>query len=290
MRAMMSPFFTDAPSLTFSSTSFPGTLKEMSTWVSSMLPETVRRLSRGRKSRPDHSTPATAARMTSKRMGITILRFMLVLMDHALNGSSGRREIDASDVVVVERADAIVERALKSSLRIRDFDAVGDAGLIAALRLGQFVLRELQSFFGGFHLGVGGAQAVERQPHIQLDLIAQIAGADLFLAIERGAFGAPRIAAAAVENPNSERCSVCARWNGVVNTCTDGSVIGEACERRQALELRGAVVEFCALLAALLGFEFGAIFARGVERLRDIRRIGRSVGESVGQLDWILEL
>src|SRR5260370_658832 len=102
----------------------------------------------------------------------------------------------------------------------------------------------------------------------------------------RGAPKAPR----SIENRNSERCSVGARWNGVVNTCTDGSVIGEACERRQALELRGAVVEFCALLAALLGFEFGAIFARGVERLRDIRRIGRSVGESVGQLDWILEL
>src|SRR5271168_1916086 len=169
---MSMPLVTAAPSSTVRSISLPGTLKEMSTCVSSMLPDTTRRLPWSRWNQPDHKTPAATASTTTRRIGINILRFMFTLREHAPNRAQGGAQVDACDVVVVQRVDAVVTRALQPGLRVRYFDAVGDSGFVAPLRLREFVFRQLQAVFSSSHFGVGRVQILERQAHVQLYLIA----------------------------------------------------------------------------------------------------------------------
>ena len=73
--------------------------------------------------------------MASRTTRITIFLFICASLDHALDRPRGGAQVDASEVVVVERADAIVASARQTRLRVGDFDAVGDAGLVAALGL-----------------------------------------------------------------------------------------------------------------------------------------------------------
>ena len=84
-------------------------------------------------------------------------------------------------------------------------------GLVAPLRLRHFVLGQRQAFLRGLHLRFGRPQAVDRQPHIQFDLLLDVARAGLFLAVLREAFRAPCVPAEPVEYRHLERDADVAR-------------------------------------------------------------------------------
>ena len=63
----------------------------------------------------------------------------------ASHAAHGLRQVDARQVVVVERRGLVVARALQARLRVGDFQADGHAGVVPAARLRQFVLRQIQA-------------------------------------------------------------------------------------------------------------------------------------------------
>src|SRR5579871_633443 len=230
MRAISIPLVTGAPSSTVRSISLPGTLKEISTCVNSIFPDTKIRLALARASLAVHNMRAATATTTTTSVKSRIRRFIFSSRDHAANGPRRRAQIDAGDAVVVKRVDAVIARALQAGLRVGHFDAGGYSRLVAPLCLRKLILGQLQPFFSGCHFRVRGRQALEREPHIQFDLVAQIRAANSFLAIFRGAFGAPRIATPAVEERNFERHSRRASRNRIVDGGAARSIVAESRE------------------------------------------------------------
>src|SRR5215472_16514923 len=139
MRAISIPFVTGAPSSSVRSISLPGTLKEISTCVNSIFPDTNRRLALARASRAVHNMRAATATATTTRIKSRIRRFIFSSEDHAVNGSRRRAQIDAGNVVVVKRVDAVIARPLQAGLRVGHLNTVGDSRLVPPLRLRQLV-------------------------------------------------------------------------------------------------------------------------------------------------------
>ena len=65
--------------------------------------------------------------------------------------------------------------------------------------MGKFLFGEFNAFACRGNLGVSGFDAVERDADVELDLIAEIARADLFLFVLRKRFRAAAIAAASIK-------------------------------------------------------------------------------------------
>src|SRR5215471_13015667 len=180
--------------------------------------------------------------MTRKSTRIMIF-FTIASLDHALYRSRRGSEIDARQIVVVERRDAIVARPRQPRLRVRHLDAVCHARSVAPLGLRQFVFRQPQTLFGGPYLRIGGSQPVQRQPDVELDLIAEIHRSDFLLTILRHALGPPRIAPSPIEQRDAERDTYRSSGQQVRRTGSQVAVIGKGCNRWKPLHLRRAVVE-----------------------------------------------
>src|SRR5581483_12229630 len=95
-------------------------------------------------------------------------------------------------------------------------------------------------------------QAVDRHPHVQLDLIAQIGRSNLLLAKLRCALRAPCVAPSSVENRDLERSPHAACRKRVRYTAPDIAVVGESAHRWQPLEFCRAEVKARPFLAPLL--------------------------------------
>src|SRR5579863_3243268 len=191
---MSCPIFTKSPSRTVSSVIRPAILKERSTSVNSRLPETRMR-SVGLLNCPvRHIHSATPAAATTMNIRIRFFIGWFSLVDVFCDGSRGRSQIEASQVVIVPRIHLVVARALQACLRVGDLHRGSHTRFIAALGLCQLIFRQHEAFARRIHFGRGGTQTFERYAHLQLNLLAQIARADLLLAILREGFAPAALA------------------------------------------------------------------------------------------------
>src|ERR1035438_8802023 len=115
------------------------------------------------------------------------------------------RQVDPAHVVVVERHRLVVARPLQAALRVGDFHPDGHSGLVPPARLRQLVLRQFQPFLADLYLLLRRAQRVQRQPHIQLDLLLEIVGLHFLRAVLRRRFRPPRISPPAIEQRHPYR-------------------------------------------------------------------------------------
>src|ERR1019366_4189897 len=147
---------------------------------------------------------------------------------HALAHRAHRlRQVDPAPVVVVERRRLVVARPLQAALRVGHFHPDGHSGLVPPARLRQLVLRQFQPFLADLHLLLRRAQSIQRQPHIQLDLLLEIAGLHLLRAVLRRRFPPPRISPSAIEQRHAHRDPDGPRRQGIVESRSARPVIAE---------------------------------------------------------------
>src|SRR5258708_10382995 len=253
MRAMSIPFFTTSPSSTLRSTSFPEVLNEMSTRVSSILPDSLITFGSCRPSLPDHRTAATATPITKTKM--MMIRFRM-LFHHRLNFPHRARHVDSGEIVVVQRADHVLASPNHPRLRVSHLDAVRDACFVAPARTGKLVFGKCHALSRRRNLRIGGFQTVDGRPYLQFDLVAQIGAADPLLAHLRRALPAASILPPAIENRDAQRHTVLPRRQ-LADVASDGAVVGESNDRRQSFEFHGAVRQLRGLFSFPLGLEIG---------------------------------
>ena len=220
-RAMTMPFCTVSPSFTVRSMRRPEVLKAISTWVSSMLPETrMRSVGSGMQAAiGQHAGGPQDRDQHDCQNNFFIMAILLFYWIIWRTLPMALPQVDAGDVIAEQRRDAVVAGPFQAGLGVGNFQVAGEAGGVAAARLGKLAVGESQAFLGDFELFFGGMQAVERRADFELDLLVQIVGADALLAELGGHFGAPGVAAAAVENGHAQGDSRSPGWAAARRCC-----------------------------------------------------------------------